>query len=277
MNYWFIKLTMLHTLPALQKAIVVKRPSASIKSPYVADIRLEDGTTALCHTPGLSCSGLVVPGRTIYVSKSSPKSKTAYTAQVSENTDSEGTYYIGIHPMVSQQMASKLLEKVHADADVVWKSEVCVADHTRLDFVGSLSSGKKVYVEVKNAMISTTSVTPNLRAARKAIFPEGYRKTKDATISPRAVKHAETLASLRKEPTTEAAYLVFIVPRNDCLSGLELNLTDPTYCNAVLAAKNAGVQIKVFSLDFQLDGSIHFVQELQFHLPNLPSIPAPSV
>jgi DNA-binding sugar fermentation-stimulating protein len=262
---------MLHTLPALQKAVVVKRPSASIKSPYVADIRLEDGTTALCHTPGLSCSGLVVPGRTIYVSKSSPKSKTAYTAQVSENTDSEGTYYIGIHPMVSQQMASKLLEKVHAD--VVWKSEVCVADHTRLDFVGSLSSGKKVYVEVKNAMISTTLVSPNLRAARKAIFPEGYRKTKDATISPRAVKHAETLASLMKESTTEAAYLVFIVPRNDCLSGLELNLTDPTYCNAVLAAKNAGVQIKVFSLDFQLDGSIHFVQELQFHLPVL----APSV
>jgi DNA-binding sugar fermentation-stimulating protein len=253
---------MLHTLPALQKATVVKRPSASIKSPYVADIRLEDGSLALCHTPGLSCSGLVVPGRTIYVSKSSPKSKTAYTAQVSESVDSEGTYYIGIHPMVSQQMASKLLEKI--SSEVVWKSEVAIEKHTRLDFVGTFPSGKKIYVEVKNAMISTT---PNLRVQRKAIFPEGYRKTKDATISPRAVKHAETLASLMKEPNTEAAYLVFIVPRKDCEAGLELNLKDPTYCNAVVAAIEAGVQIKVFGLDFHLNGSIHFVQELHFEYP----------
>jgi len=256
---------MLHTLPALQKAIVVKRPSASIKSPYVADIRLEDGSLALCHTPGLSCSGLVVPGRTIYVSKSSPKSKTAYTAQVSESVDSEGTYYIGIHPMVSQQMASKMLEKISSEA--VWKSEVAIEKHTRLDFVGTLGqTGKKIYVEVKNAMISTT---PNLRVQRKAIFPEGYRKTKDATISPRAVKHAETLAALRKDPNTEAAYLVFIVPRKDCEAGLELNLNDPTYCKAVIAAVEAGVQIKVFGLDFHLDGSIYFVQELQFEHPSL--------
>ena len=256
---------MLHTLPALQKAIVVKRPSASIKSPYVADIRLEDGSLALCHTPGLSCSGLVVPGRTIYVSKSSPKSKTAYTAQVSESVDSEGTYYIGIHPMVSQQMASKMLEKISSEA--VWKSEVAIEKHTRLDFVGTLSqTGKKIYVEVKNAMISTT---PNLRVQRKAIFPEGYRKTKDATISPRAVKHAETLAALKKDPNTEAAYLVFIVPRKDCEAGLELNLNDPTYCKAVTAAVEAGVQIKVFGLDFHLDGSIYFVQELQFEHPIL--------
>ena len=66
---------MLHTLPALQRATVIKRPSASIKSPYVADITLEDGTMALCHTPGQSCSGLVVPGRTIYVSKGKEGSK----------------------------------------------------------------------------------------------------------------------------------------------------------------------------------------------------------
>ena len=74
----------------LLKAEVLHRPSKTIKSPYVADICLEDGTLALCHTPGLSCCGLVSTGRTIYVSKSQAKCKTAYTAQVSESTDSEG-------------------------------------------------------------------------------------------------------------------------------------------------------------------------------------------
>ena len=54
---------MLHTLPTLIKATVVNRPSKTIKSPYVADIKLEDGTTAMCHTPGLGCCGLVATGR----------------------------------------------------------------------------------------------------------------------------------------------------------------------------------------------------------------------
>lgn len=253
---------MLHTLPSLIKATVVKRPSASIKSPYVADIRLEDGTVALCHTPGLSCSGLVVPGRVIYVSKSSPKSKTAYTAQLSESTDSEGIYTVGIHPMVSQQMAAKLLDRISAEA--VWKSEVKLSEHTRLDFVGGLPSGKKIYVEVKNAMISYCKTD---RLTRRAVFPEGYRKTKDDTISPRAVKHAETLAELMMEDDTEACYLVFIVPRDDCQEGLELNEADPTYCAAVKTAMAVGVQVKVFGLDFHLDGSIHFNKELPFHAP----------
>lgn len=253
---------MLHTLPPLQKVLVVKRPSATIKSPYVADVQLEDGTIALCHTPGLSCSGLVVPGRTIYVSQSSKGSKTAYTAQISDNTDSEGKYYVGIHPMISQKVASKLLHNISEDA--FWKTEVKLSKETRLDFVGTLSSGKKIYVEVKNAMISFCE---ELRLRRRAIFPDGYRKSKDATISPRAVKHAETLTELMKDENTHSAYLLFIVPRSDCCDGLELNPTDPTYCNAVRNALNAGVQVKVFGLDFHLDGTIGLFKELQFHKP----------
>jgi len=253
---------MLHKLPPLFRATVLKRPSASIKSPYVADIQLDDGSFAMCHTPGQSCSGLVTPGRVIYVSKGREESKTAWTAQISENRDSEGMYYVGVHPMISQQMASKLLG--HIPHEVVWKSEVKVDDHTRLDFVGTLASGKKVYVEVKNAMISYCK---EARSKRRAVFPEGYRKSRNDTISPRAVKHAETLTELVMNESTEACYLVFIVPRADCSDGLELNPADPEYCNAVSVALAVGVQIKVFGLDFHLDGSIHFLGELPFHPP----------
>jgi hypothetical protein len=164
--------------------------------------------------------------------------------------------------MVSQQMASKLLGRISADA--LWKSEVKLSEHTRLDFVGSLPSGKKIYVEVKNAMISYCK---DGRSTRRAVFPEGYRKTKDATISPRAVKHAETLAELMSHPDTAQAYLLFIVPRNDCCEGLELNPNDPIYCNAIKGAIDAGVQVKVFGLDFHVDGSIYFNKELAFHPP----------
>lgn len=252
----------LYTLPTLVKASVLHRPSKTIKSPYVADIVLEDGTIALCHTPGLGCSGLVATGRTIYVTKATgPKCKTAYTAQLSECTDAEGLYYVGIHPMVSQQIAGKLLDRI--STAVTWKSEVRINTHTRLDFVGTTSTGKKIYVEVKNAMITHST---EARATRRAIFPEGYRKSKTEPISPRAVKHAETLAELVKVPDTEAAYLVFIVPRNDCSGGLELNSLDPIYCTAVSNAMLEGVIVKVFALNFAKDGSITFEKELPFIL-----------
>jgi DNA-binding sugar fermentation-stimulating protein len=252
---------MLHTLPTLIRVTVTKRPSAKIKSPYVADIKLEDGTEALCHTPGLSCCGLVSAGKIIYVSKSTEKAKTDYTAQIAECSDSEGTYYVGIHPMVSQYIASKLLDKISSEAK--WKSEVKINDHTRLDFVGSLSNGKKIYVEVKNAMISTNLIC---RQERRAIFPEGYRKSKKDTISPRAVKHAETLGELTERPGTDSAYLVYIVPRNDCKS-LELNKEDPTYVHAVSNAMSKGVNVKVFGLNFITTGEIEFNKELEFHVP----------
>jgi len=252
---------MLHILPTLIRVTVTKRPSAKIKSPYVADIRLEDGTEALCHTPGLSCCGLVSAGKIIYVSKSTEKAKTDYTAQIAECSDSEGAYYVGIHPMISQHIASKLLYKISSEAK--WKSEEKISDHTRLDFVGSLPNGKKIYVEVKNAMISTNLVG---RQERRAIFPEGYRKSKKDTISPRAVKHAETLGELVEKPDTDSAYLLYIVPRNDCNS-LELNKDDPTYVHAVTNAVNKGVHVKVFGLNFITTGGIEFNKELEFHLP----------
>jgi DNA-binding sugar fermentation-stimulating protein len=258
-------MTDLYTLPQLFKATVLDRPSKTIKSPYVADILLEDGTTALCHTPGLSCSGLVVPQRCVYVSKAaSAKAKTAYTVQISESVDSEGIHYIGIHPMVSQAVASKLLNKICETA--VWKSEVKVNDHTRLDFVGTLDTNKKIYVEVKNAMIS---LSKECRISRRATFPEGYRKSKTESFSPRAVKHAETLAELACLPDTEAVYLVFIVPRSDCNDGLELNPADQVYCRAVSKAIGAGLKVRVFGLDFSKAGTINFNKELAFHLPTL--------
>ena len=255
--------TAIHSFPTLYKVEVIHRPSKYIKSPYVADIRLEDGTQALCHTPGLGCCGLVATGKYIYVSKAvNDKAKTAYTAQIAECSDSEGTYYVGIHPMVSQAMAAKLLDKINLTA--TWKSEVKIDTHTRLDFVGTTPEGKKIYVEVKNAMISLCKESRN---RRRAVFPEGFRKSKADTVSPRAVKHAETLAALTALPDTEAAYLLYIVPRNDCEEGLELNSSDPIYCDAVSNAINQGVHVRVFGLTFNQGGNIHFNKELSFHCP----------
>lgn len=54
----------LHTLPGpLVYGTVVSRPSKTNKSPYLADVELDDGkgTIVMAHTPGLGCGGLVAP------------------------------------------------------------------------------------------------------------------------------------------------------------------------------------------------------------------------
>lgn len=253
-------------LYSLQKPLigvtVLKRPSATIKSPYVADVRYDDGKVALCHTPGLGCCGLVEAGRRIYVCESSPSSKTDCVAHIAECRDSDGVFYNGIHPMVSQAAARGLLS--HISTEAVWTAEVTVEEGTRLDYVGVLPSGKKIYVEVKNAMVSLENDKP--RVKRRAVFPEGFRKKKNEPVSPRAVKHAQVLQRLLTAPDTEACYLLYTVPRTDCGDGMTINNKDPIYYTAVRDAVRAGVRVHAFSLNYQLDGVVRLERKIPFYI-----------
>ena len=53
----------------LVKGKVIKRPSASCKTPYVADVELEDGSIVLAHTTSLGCGGLVNAGSNVLMTK----------------------------------------------------------------------------------------------------------------------------------------------------------------------------------------------------------------
>jgi DNA-binding sugar fermentation-stimulating protein len=249
-------LTMSYTFPSeLVRARVVKRPSATIKSPYVADIQCDGlDEIMLCHTPGLGCCGLVEAGRAVWVVPSRESSKTAWTAQVAECSDAEGSYFVGVHPMVGQSAAASYLSNISADA--VWKSEVTVGDGTRIDYVGTLPNGKKIYVEVKTAMISMECDVP--RAQRRAVFPEGYRKSKNEPVSPRAVKHARVLAELKGRDDTERCVLLYVVPRDDCGGGVIINPSDQWYLTAVRDAVAAGVETVGLAFRYDVAGSVSF-------------------
>lgn len=246
-SYTLLKMT---SFPPVFLATVLRRPSAKIKSPYVADVRLSCGRELLCHTPGLGCSGLVEAGREIYVTLApeGSKSKTACAAIIAACSDSTGSYTVGLQPLMSQKLAHGLLDRL-VSSPCIWASEVSVTipgfEATRLDYVGTQVDGKKVYVEVKNAMIAWDAATS--RTKRRAVFPDGFRKKKTEPVSPRAIKHAEALAALRKHDDTAACILLFMVPRTDCHDGLLINPTDPLYCAAVGAAVRAGVSVRAFS------------------------------
>ena len=253
----------LYTFPKpLTGVTVVKRPSSVIKSPYVADIRYDDGRIALCHSPGLGCCGLVEAGRRIFVTEGSAGSKTDCVAQIAECRDAEGVFYNGIHPMISQTAARGLLHLISSDAH--WSAEVVVEAGTRLDYVGVLPNGKKIYVEIKNAMVSLEDTKP--RGERRAVFPEGFRKKAGEPVSPRAVKHAMVLQRLLALPETEACVLLYTVPRTDCGDGMTINVRDPIYYAAVRDAVRAGVCVRAFALSYSLTGAVTLDREVPFYI-----------
>lgn len=265
------------SFPAVVKATVLHRPSKVIKSPYVADVRLEDGRELLCHTPGLGCHGLVDTGKQIYVTLASvgSKGKTSCTATIAVCEDSAGCYTVGLQPLMSQRLAADLLSRLvpAADGEHVWESEVTVEipgfEKTRLDYVGTrISDGKKVYMEVKNAMIAWDDTVE--RSKRRAVFPDGFRKRKTDPVSPRAIKHAEALAALRKKPETASCVLLFIVPRRDCRDGLLINPTDPAYCAAVGDTIRAGVVVRAFSSVYdEIKSTAELLREMAVFVPRV--------
>ena len=111
-------------------------------------------------------------------------------------------------------------------------------------------------------MISLETEKP--RSKRRAIFPEGFRRKKGEPISPRAVKHAQVLKRLMSLSDTEACYLVYTIPRTDCGDGMTVNKDDPIYYDAVKEAIYAGVGVRAFSLNYNLDGAVCLHKEVPF-------------
>merc|ERR1711920_730896 len=53
----------------LVRGVIIRRPSARNKSPYVGDVRLKDGDEALVHMPSLDMGGKCVAGAEVLLKR----------------------------------------------------------------------------------------------------------------------------------------------------------------------------------------------------------------
>jgi DNA-binding sugar fermentation-stimulating protein len=233
---------LVYTLPSLQGATVLHRPSKRVRSPYMADIELDDGTIGLCHTPGLGCSGLVVPGKRIYVSENYDTAiKTNWIAHVAEGLSS----MIGIHPLTTKEAIYTLLERIHPDAH--WTADVMVK-YSRMDYVGYLPDGKKVYMELKTVLSESMD---------KMSVPEC--KTAKAYTETNVLKQVLAL------PDTHSCHFLFIVPHSHCDS-VVIDVKDKVYHSKMRQAVEAGIHLHAFVLEYDMDGDILFKKEVSVGL-----------
>ena len=257
----------------LRQAVVVARPSKTVKTPYVADIMFADDPAVYqAHAPSLGCSGLVEVDSNVYVSGKSPtKDKpTPKTTHTIYGTTVYGGWRVGVNPLVANKMVRTIIERGLDPENFsnikAIDQEITIGD-SRVDIRLTHEDGTVSWVEVKNVPLANYTNDPDgcedYRAAavpaktvptsdKIALFPDGYRKKKGDAISPRATKHLENL--MERVQAGDRAYCVFLCQRADA-THFEPAALDTIYSETFRKAQAAGVQILCYIVEWSRDFS----------------------
>ena len=82
------------------EGVITKRPSAHCKTPYVADVSLENSSSILGHSPSLGCCGLAEKDSTVVLSQlPAKKNQTcSHRVELAILQHNEIKMYIGMLP-----------------------------------------------------------------------------------------------------------------------------------------------------------------------------------
>ena len=279
---------MLHKLNDLVYVKVIARPSKVCKTPYVADIELEDGSIVQAHCASLGCCGLCEKDCYVYASpiksnciqsKSKVCSYKIYLAQFYEEKVlndqlSINNQLIGIDPKLAETLVENALTRNYLKTLThikTYKREVCLLN-SRFDFAGIDKQGKYFVLEVKNVPLAdyadVSSVDRKKMVKRGdfiniginekiSYFPDGYRKKKGAVVSERALKHINELAEISHSKIIRPI-ICFVVQRTD-VGSFQASLLDPIYKTAFNDAIKQGVEVIILVVSWNVDGEATFV------------------
>jgi hypothetical protein len=286
---------MLLQLDNLIEGTVIKRPSKIIKSPYVADIVLENNgmiNEILGHTASLGCCGLSDVGAKVLMSKlpepkkkiktdKVEKSKCEYRVYLSLFVDKERNQetIIGIHPKLAEDLVEKCLFKNYLSKlqnIKTYKRETSIYVEgkvdSRFDFSGIDENGTPFIMEVKNVPLADfediTAVERKKRTypldtfnfnSKVAYFPDGYRKKSTDPVSPRALKHIRELTLIKKESKTRCI-MCYVIQRTD-VNRFTVSVIDEQYRISVKQALDCGVEIFTIVVEWTRDGCAHFIRD----------------
>jgi sugar fermentation stimulation protein A len=263
---------LLMKLDNLIEGQIIKRPSKIIKTPYIADISVND-VEYLAHTPALGCCGLSDVGSKVMLTPSlNTKSKSNYVVQLASLPNNQ---YVGINPKLAENLVENCLllgaiRTLHGCKS--FQREVTrPGSDSRFDFVGTDQNGIEFIMEVKNVPLADfedvtardrkkmdfTGRDPNTKVA---YFPDGYRKKTTEPVSPRALKHIRELTRIKKEEVLIRCIMCYVIQRTDA-NRFTTSVIDPEYKRAVKEAYEEGIQIITLQVDWNEKGEARFVRD----------------
>jgi len=135
------------TLGRLIRGTLIKRPSATIRSPYVADVKIPGkNDTVLAHAPALDVGGLCFPGSDVYMLERPPGGKTSHSIElvcgdpVNEGEDSG--VLVGAKPHLGEVIAEEVLKRGLITQDILQLKDGFTLGPVN-DFTKKSSSPKK--------------------------------------------------------------------------------------------------------------------------------------
>ena len=235
---------MLVSFPKTYHATCTARPSVICKSPYVADVSIDD-QSFIAHSPALGMDGYISYGKTVLVSKiDNPKGTCTYSILAA--FDKKNSVYVGANPIYANKAFFTACKDglLHDDFGEIDK---IVPEYKHGDSRFDFFINDHIYVEVKSVLITENNV---------AKFPVGNKKK--GTISERANKHIQELKCLTEDGNPCA--IVFMILREDATDFIP-NPKDQTFVDCLKDAHTAGVQVLVYQCKVDPHG-ISFVKKL---------------
>ena len=264
---------LLYTIPGeLNVANIIKRPSRLCKTPYVADICIDD-QFHMGHTPALGCCGLADNGANVIVNKiQNPKGVCSHSIQLAMVETKGHTIYVGIHTKLAELITKSAIEKncISALQNVTQLEREKTYMNSRFDFTGIQENGRRFILEVKSVPLADyEDITAKERKkkdysdrafdSKVAYFPDGYRKKKGAVVSPRALKHINELKEICLQGEIDT-YMCYVIQRSDA-SSFQTSVLDPTYKEAVEEAVKCGVKIVRLQVGWNEKGEARFITD----------------
>jgi DNA-binding sugar fermentation-stimulating protein len=277
-------LSLMLKIENLTEGTVIKRPSAYIKTPYVADIlEINEKKSVLGHTASLGCCGLADSGASILMSpvpksnKKKDKLSCEYRVYLSIIREKDNEIIVGIYPKLAEELTetalkNNLLSKLQNVRRFKRETSIYVEGKvdSRFDFSGIDCNGVPFIMEVKNVPLADyEDITAKDRKgkcyddrvydSKVAYFPDGYRKKSTDPVSPRALKHIKELTLIKKESKTRCI-MCYVIQRPD-VDRFQVSIIDPIYREAVKEAIKSGVEIITMVVKWTREGESYFVRD----------------
>ena len=148
----------LYQVPNVSSATVIKRPSKTCKTPYVADVQLEnDEATHMAHTACLGCGGLVDAGKEIVMKEvSNTKNVCKYRVSFAKVQERGMEHIVGVDPKLAEDMVEVALQKNYISTlkDVKEYQREKKFLNSRFDYCGVDANNVPFIMEVKNVPLA---------------------------------------------------------------------------------------------------------------------------
>lgn len=263
----------------ITKGTVLKRPSLQCKTPYVADVIIEDREDSImAHTPALGCCGLCDKDAIVLMtSVEKEKNICKYRVDLSLFFEPKLDDYIvvGTNPKIAEELVNSMLQQNSLtflkDLKSFQREKKIDGINSRFDFVGVDANNIPFILEIKNVPLAdyvdcsskdrkhiNSNAFDDLKFYDKiGYFPDGYRKKTKDVISPRALKHLHHLTELSVQYRTIMCY---VIQRED-VSSFQPSVIDPIYRDAFYESRNKGVEMRAIQFKWDMYGNAELIND----------------